>query len=86
MRPFTCQAACEAKWRRRGPTRRDDPRAGCAALPAQAALPGGRSWADVAPPPLDAAQLDAVRALWRDIDEAFLVRARQRRCRANGGC
>jgi len=69
MRPFTCQAACEAKWRRRGPTRRDDPGAGCDALPA-----------------LDAAQLDAVRALWRDIDEAFLVRARLRRCRANGGC
>ena len=75
MRPFTCQAACEAKWKRRGPTRREDPTAGCDALPAEATQPGGRSWADVAPPPLEPAQADAVRALWADIDEAFLVRA-----------
>ena len=74
MRPFTCQEACEAKWRRRGPTRRDDPRAGCDALPAEAARPGGRSWADVAPQPLEPAQAEAVRKLWDDMDEAFLVR------------
>ena len=75
MRPFTCQEACEAKWRRRGPTRREDPHAGCDALPAEASRPGGRSWADVAPPPLQPAQADAVRALWNELDEAFLVRA-----------
>ena len=75
MRPFTCQEACEAKWKRRGPTRREDPHAGCDSLPAEASRPGGRSWADVAPPPLQPAQADAVRALWNELDEAFLVRA-----------
>ena len=81
MRPFTCQEACEAKWKRRGPTRREDPHEGCDALPAEASRPGGRSWADVAPPPLQPAQADAVRALWTELEEAVLVRTCQAGCR-----
>jgi hypothetical protein len=74
MAPFTCQAACEDKWRRRGPSRREDPLAGCDALPDDAKRPGGRDWALVAPPPLTPAQADAARALWRTLDGAFVVR------------
>jgi hypothetical protein len=74
MAPFTCQAACEDKWRRRGPSRREDPLAGCDALPDDARHPGGRDWALVAPPPLTPAQADAARALWRTLDGAFVVR------------
>ncbi len=78
MKPFTCQAACEDKWRRHGPSAREDPLVGCQQLPPGATQPGGRDWTAVAPLPLTADQTRAARQLWRALDTAFIVRLRVR--------
>lgn len=79
MKPFTCLDACEDKWRRHGPSQREDPLVGCELLPAEASLPGGRDWHSVTPPPLADAQKSAVRELWQALDDALVVRSAWRR-------
>ena len=72
MRPFTCQAACEDKLRRHGPSTREDPQSNCSAF-ADEELVG--QWEHVAPPPLSARQIARMSALGELVDAAFVVRA-----------
>jgi len=74
MRPFTCQAACEAKWLRHGASTHEDPLGGCDAPRVAQALASGESYSHLAPPPPNETQARALSALWEALDEAFVVR------------
>ena len=71
MRPFTCQAACEDKLRRHGPSTREDPQSNCSAF-AEEELVG--RWAHLALPQLSSSRAESMRSLWEAIDAAFFVR------------
>ena len=70
MKAFTCEAACADKWRRHGPSQREDPLEGCDAIPE---MEGQTSdWSAIAPPDLVPASRTAVRDLWAAMDAAFV--------------
>jgi hypothetical protein len=75
MQPFTCEAACADKWRRHGPSQREDPLEGCDAIreaDAAAGRPSPEAWSAIAPPDLAPPPRTAVRELWAAMDAAFV--------------
>jgi hypothetical protein len=75
MKAFTCEAACADKWRRHGPSQREDPLEGCDAIGEADAALAERPPSDlsaIAPPDLAPASRAAVRELWAAMDAAFV--------------